>query len=155
MGLIITLVLAGIILILAEIFLIPGIGIAGVLGVLSLCGSCWYAFAYMSPLTGAVATIVNVVLLTVLLCYAFRAKTWKKLELSTVIDNAESEEKACGGDKGKTVTRLCPMGTARIGNKNYEVTAFEGMIDAGTPVEVVHIENNKIYVKVIMPDEAF
>ena len=29
------------------------------------------------------------------------------------------------------------------------------MIDAGTPVEVVHIENNKIYVKVIMPDEAF
>ena len=53
-------VLAGIILILAEIFLIPGIGIAGFLGVLSLCGSCWYAFAYMSPLTGAVVTIVNV-----------------------------------------------------------------------------------------------
>ena len=62
MGLIITLILAGIILILAEIFLIPGIGIAGVLGVLSLCGSCWYAFAYMSPLTGAVVTIVNVAL---------------------------------------------------------------------------------------------
>ena len=155
MGLIITLILAGIILILAEIFLIPGIGIAGFLGVLSLCGSSWYAFAYMSSLTGSIVTIFNVVLMTVLLIYAFRAKTWKKLELSTVIDNAESEEKVGVGDRGKTVTRLGPMGTARIGNKNYEVTAFEGMIDAGTPVEVVHIENNKIYVKVIMPDEAF
>lgn len=79
MGLIITLVLAGIILILAEIFLIPGIGIAGVLGVLSLCGSCWYAFAYMSPLTGAVVTIVNVVLLTVLLCYASARKLGRNL----------------------------------------------------------------------------
>ncbi len=29
------------------------------------------------------------------------------------------------------------------------------MIDAGQEVEVVHIENNKIYVKAVMPNEAF
>ena len=47
------------------------------------------------------------------------------------------------------------MGTARINGKSYEVTALEGMIDAGSEVEVVHIENGKIYVKPVMPDEAF
>ena len=44
MGLIITLILVGIVLMIAEILLIPGVGVAGILGLLSLGGSCWYAF---------------------------------------------------------------------------------------------------------------
>ena len=39
MGLIITLILVGLVLILAEILLIPGVGVAGVLGLLSMGGS--------------------------------------------------------------------------------------------------------------------
>ena len=54
MGLTITLILAGIILILAELLLIPGVGVAGILGVLSICGASWYAFAVLGPLTGAI-----------------------------------------------------------------------------------------------------
>ena len=53
------------------------------------------------------------------------------------------------------MTRLGPMGTARFDGKSYEVTALEGMIDAGQEVEVVHIENNKVYVRAVMPNEAF
>ncbi len=155
MGLVITLVIAGIILILAEIFLIPGIGAAGILGLISLCGSSYYAFAFLSPTAGAVTTAVNIILISVLLFYALRAKTWKRLELDTVIDNKKEEETAGVGDRGKAITRLCPMGTARFNGRSYEVTALEGMIDAGSEVEVVHIENNKIYVKPVMPDEAF
>ena len=98
---------------------------------------------------------MNIVLLSALLFYALRAKTWKKLELDTVIDNKPEEENIGVGDRGKAVTRICPMGTARINGKSYEVTALEGMIDAGSEVEVVHIENGKIYVKPVMPDEAF
>lgn len=155
MGLVITLVLAGIILLLAEIFIIPGIGVAGILGLLSICGSSYYAFAFLSPTAGTVVTIFNVVVISGLLFYALRAKTWKRLELDTVIENETEEETLGTGDKGKAVTRLCPMGTARFNGKAYEVTALEGMIDAGTEVEVVHMENNKIYVKPVMPDEAF
>jgi len=44
MGLIIALVLVGLVLILAEILLIPGVGVAGILGLLSLGGSCYYSF---------------------------------------------------------------------------------------------------------------
>lgn len=155
MGLVITLILVGIILILAEILLIPGIGIAGILGVIAICGSSYYSFVAFGALTGGIVTLVNVVLLAVLLTYALRAKTWKKLQLDTVIENKPSEEQIEVGDRGRTITRLGPMGTARFNEKTYEVTALDGMIDAGTDVEVVHIENNKIYVKAIMPDEAF
>ena len=44
MGLIITLILVGLVLIFAEILLVPGVGVAGVLGLLSMGGSCFYAF---------------------------------------------------------------------------------------------------------------
>ena len=53
------------------------------------------------------------------------------------------------GDCGKTVTRLAPMGTAIIRDKAYEVKALEGMMDPGVEVEVVLIEDNRIYVRPI------
>ena len=155
MGLVITLILVGIILILVEILLIPGIGIAGILGLTSICGSAYYAFAHLGPWTGVIVTVVNITLLAVLIFYALRGKTWKRLELDTVIDKHIKEEEVAVGDRGMAATRLGPIGTARINDKSYEVTSLEGMIDAGTRVEIVHIENNKIYVRPVMKDEAF
>ena len=155
MGLVITLILVGVILILVEILLIPGIGIAGILGLASICGSAYYAFAHLGPWTGVIVTVVNIALLAVLIFYALRGKTWKRLELDTVIDKHIKEEEVAVGDRGMAATRLGPIGSARINDKSYEVTSLEGMIDAGTRVEIVHIENNKIYVKPVMKDEAF
>lgn len=155
MGLVITLILVGIILILVEILLIPGIGIAGILGLTSICGSAYYAFAHLGPWTGVIVTVVNIALLAVLIFYALRGKTWKRLELDTVIDKHIEEEEVAVSDRGIAATRLGPIGTARINDKSYEVTSLEGMIDAGTRVEIVHIEHNKIYVRPVMKDEAF
>lgn len=155
MGLVIFLILLGIIFLLAEILLIPGVGIAGILGILSICGSSYYAFAYLSPWTGTIVTFINVVLLSILIFFALRSKTWKKFELKTVIENTAEEKKVEVGDKGVTVTRLGPMGTARFNDRSCEVTALEGMIAPGVTVEVAHIEKNKIYVTPVMPDEAF
>lgn len=155
MGLTITLILVGIILILAELLIIPGVGVAGILGILSICGASWYSFAYLGPWTGTLVTLFNVAALSVLTYFALRARTWKKLELNTVIEKNESVIKVNVGDHGRTITRLAPMGSARIGEFKIEVTALEGMIDAGTEIEVAHIENNKVYVRPVMPDEAF
>lgn len=148
MGFIITLILVGLVLIFAEILLIPGVGIAGVLGLLSMGGSCFYAFHELGTTAGAIVTGVNAVLIAALTVWVLRAKTWKRMSLETNIDS-----KAVGGvslslgDRGKTVTRLAPMGSARFGNYIVEVKALEGMLDPETPVEVVLIEDNKIYVK--------
>ena len=149
MGFVITLILVGLILIFAEILLIPGVGIAGVLGLLSLGGSSFYAFSQMGTTAGVIVTAVNVVLVVVLTIWVLRAKTWKRLTLETNIESkAVSFESSVlsVGDKGKAVTRLAPMGTVRFGEYAVEVKALEGMIDPGTDVQVVLIEDNRIFV---------
>ena len=61
MGFIITLILVGLVLIFAEVLLVPGVGIAGILGLLSLAGSCFCAFTQIGTTTGVIVTAVNVV----------------------------------------------------------------------------------------------
>lgn len=153
MGFIVTLILVGLVLIFAEILLIPGVGIAGVLGLLSMGGSCFYAFHELGTTAGAIVTGVNAVLITALTIWVLRAKTWKRMSLETNIDSKAVEGVSLSlGDRGKTVTRLAPMGSARFGNYIVEVKALEGMLDPETPVEVVLIEDNKIYVKPVGTD---
>ena len=148
MGFIIVLILVGLVLIFAEILLIPGVGVAGILGLLSMGGSCFYAFYEFGNVTGYIVTAVNVVLLVALSIWVLRAKTWKRMSLETSIDSKAVESSVLAvGDRGKTLTRLAPMGSARFGDFVVEVKAVEGMLDPNIEVEVVLIEDNRIYVK--------
>lgn len=150
MGFIIALVIVGIVLIFAEILLIPGVGVAGILGILAIGGSCWYAFFEFGNMVGAIVTGVNVVILVLLTVYVLRAKTWKRMTLNTNIDSKaiSLEDKALRvGMRGRTITRLAPMGTARFGDESVEVKALEGMIDPEVDVEIVLLEDNKVYVR--------
>lgn len=142
------LVLIGLVLIFTEILLIPGVGVAGTLGVISLGGACYYAFYELGTLTGYIVTSVNVVLLIGLTVYVLRAKTWKRFTLNTNIDSKAVilDDVPVIGDRGRTSTRLAPVGMVRIGKHSVEAKALEGMIDSGVDVEVVLIEDNKIYV---------
>lgn len=152
MGLIITLIIVGLVLLFAEILLVPGVGVAGILGLLALGGSCYYAFAQMGTMAGVIVTSVNVLLVVALTVWVLRAKTWKRLTLDTNIESKAVPFEASilvVGDKGKTLTRLAPMGTARFGERAVEVKALEGMVDPGVEVEVVLIEDNKIYVEIL------
>lgn len=149
MGFIITLILVGLVLIFAEILLIPGVGIAGILGLLSMGGSCFYAFSQLGPVAGAIVTAVNALLITALTVWVLRAKTWKRFTLNTNIDSkaVSSDGVLSVGERGKTVTRLAPMGMVRFDDDSVEVKALEGMIDPGVDVEIVMIEDNKVYVR--------
>ena len=150
MGFIIALILVGLVLMFAEILLVPGVGVAGILGLISMGGSCFCAFHQYGNTVGAIVTAVNVLLLIALIIWVLRAKTWKRMTLETNIDSkAVSSEAAvlAVGDRGKTLTRLAPMGSARFGNYVVEVKAVEGILDPNIEVTVVLIEDNKIYVK--------
>jgi membrane-bound ClpP family serine protease len=150
MGFIITLILVGLVLMFAEILLVPGVGVAGILGLISMGGSCFCAFHQYGNTVGAIVTAVNVLLLIALIIWVLRAKTWKRMTLETNIDSkAVSSEAAvlAVGDRGKTLTRLAPMGQAVIWGESTEVKALEGMIDSNVEVVVVMIDDNKIYVK--------
>ena len=150
MGFIITLILVGLVLIFAEILLVPGVGIAGVLGLLSMGGSCFYAFMEIGQTTGIIISVINAVLIVALTVWVLRAKTWRKMALKTNIDSKAVSSEASVlalGDRGRTLTRLAPMGSARFKDFVVEVKALEGMLDPDVDVEVVLIEDGRIYVK--------
>ena len=148
MGLIISLIIIGLLLLFAEILLIPGVGFAGILGLVSLGGSCFYAFNQMGGTVGAIVTAVNVALVVGLSIYVLRAKTWKRLSLDTNIDSkAVADTGLAVGDRGVTVSRLAPMGSVRFDTELIEVKALEGFVDPEVEVEVVLMEDGKIYVK--------
>lgn len=149
MGLITALIILGLVLLLAEILLVPGIGFAGILGLLSMGGSCYLAFTYHGTTTGLVVLSVILVLLILFLVWALRAKTWEKMSLKTnITSKAVAPEAAVSvGDKGVSITRLAPMGNARFGNNVLEVSSMSGIINSNMEVEVVMLDDQKIYVK--------
>ena len=149
---VVTLIVLGIILMLVEMLLIPGVGIAGFLSLGSLGAACWYAFAEISTAAGWWTTLAAVVVLAVLLFFALRASTWRRLELKTEVTSkvGTESEHVHVGDRGIAYTRLAPMGTGRFGAVSCEVKSHDNtMIAAGTPVEVVAIEENRPVVKPI------
>lgn len=145
-------IIIGLLLVFAEILIIPGVGVAGILGVAAMAGSCVYAFMEMSQTAGIIVTAVNAVLLVLITIWVLRAKTWQRLALQTNIDSKAivPEADVVPGTIGMTVTRLAPMGTARFGDLRLEVTAREGIIDPGVEVEVVEVDGIKVYVAAVV-----
>lgn len=145
-----SLIFLGILLMLIELLLIPGVGVAGFLGLAALVAAPYYAFVHLGTKTGIIITLIILVLIALSIVYILRAKTWKKFETHTVIDSKlnEEPEKLSVGMTGKATTRLAPMGTARFGEISCEVKSDDNsMIDAGTGLEIIRVEDNKVYVK--------
>lgn len=149
MGLIIALIILGLVLLFAEILLIPGIGFAGILGLVSMGGSCYLAFTGHGTTTGLVVLAVILVILVLFLVWALRAKTWERMSLKTNITSKAvvPEVVVSVGDKGVSATRLAPMGNVRFGDNILEVSSMNGIINSGEEVEVVMLDDRKIYVK--------
>jgi membrane-bound ClpP family serine protease len=148
--LIATFIILGLIILSLEILVIPGVGIAGVIGFILIGVGVWQAYAGHGLMAGHLV-LGGTFLLTVLtLVLSLRGKTWRRLALSTAIDskvNVIDEEKIKPGDAGKSVSRLAPMGKAQINGEFYEVTTNGDFIDQQTDIIVLNIDHNKIIVK--------
>lgn len=149
MGFIVTLIIVGTLLILAEIFLLPGVGMTGVIGFLCLAVSCACAFDTLGTIPGLIVTAISSLLFIALIVYVLKVKSWRRFMFHKVpgVADADDEDSIEIGDKGLTLTRLSPAGSAKFGNTVYDVIALEGKIAPDQEVEVVLIENNKIIVR--------
>ena len=144
------LIAVGFLFLLLEILVLPGTNIAGVVGFALLAFGIWQAYAVYGGMAGTLTLLGTLFLSALTLYYALKSKTWDKAALHKNIDsrvNVVDSEKIKVGDKGKTVSRLAPMGKAEFGEEYYEVNAMGQFIDPGTEIEVVKIENNQITVK--------
>jgi len=147
---VIILSLIGIILLLVEFFLIPGISIAGIGGFLSIIISVIFAFK-IKIWFGYLLTGFDGLILFLLLYFLFRKKTFDKIGLQEVIDGKVvivDNNKVKVGDTGMTVTRLNPIGKVMVNNVIYEGKSLDGTyIDQNKEIEIVKILNNQLIVK--------
>lgn len=144
------LILIGIILMLVEMLLVPGVGVAGIFSLASLFAACWYTFSCIGYSEGWWMTALVLVMLVVMAAVILRKRTWRRFELKTEVNSRVNEESSLVkvGDRGVAQTRLAPIGSGRFGAVSCEVKSSDNsMIDAGTPIEVVAVENNQVIVK--------
>lgn len=145
---IVLLIVIGLMLILLEILVIPGTTVVGVGGMLMVAAGVYFAFDVYGVNIG-VYTLLSVIVLTATTIYfSLKTKTWKKMMLKSQIDGKAVEEiQVKTGDRGKTVSRLAPMGKITINGSYYEAKTLGGLIDENSEIEVVKTEDNQIFVK--------
>lgn len=137
-------ILLGIVFLLAEIFLLPGITISGIAGFIFLVGGITYAYMYMGVVAGNLALLISVFLLLGSILYFIKSKSLRRISLTTNIDakvDTSDLKKISVGDVGITQSRLNPIGKVFINNLTVEAKSIDGeMIDEDTEVIVNKVE---------------
>jgi membrane-bound ClpP family serine protease len=165
----ILLFILGLILIALEIFVVPGLGVTGISGIILVVVSLGLVTLVKRPettqewmdfgstlttlgfgLVGSVATALIIAWYLPHIPYANR------LMLAPPSDNPEAfDEEGAGaatyaallGAIGEAATALRPAGKARFGEDYLDVIAEGSYVNAGARVQVIEIEGNRIVVK--------
>jgi membrane-bound ClpP family serine protease len=148
----ISLLVFGFILFIVELFVIPGTSVTGIMGIVAVVYGLVRIFTDMGNTAGWIALITVLVVCTALIAWFFKTKSWKKITLHDELEgkvNLIDEQKIKVGDEGKALSRLVPMGQADFSGETFEVHSTDGFIDQKTPIKVVKIENNKIFVTAV------
>ena len=86
-ALVVILLVFGVLLLVAELFLLPGIGIAGIVGMLSLIASVIVAYTMIGITAGRITLAATIVLTALAIIWFIRSKTLQKMSLDTTIDS--------------------------------------------------------------------
>jgi membrane-bound ClpP family serine protease len=149
---VISLILFGLFLIIAEIIFVPGTTIVGIIGFLFLLMGIGFSFSYFGAETGWITVGATAVASGLILYLAFKANVWKSFSLKSAITSKVNEgelEKLLVGTEGITISALRPVGKAELENKQYEVKTMGEYLDSGKRIRVVKIFMNQIIVEPI------
>jgi membrane-bound serine protease (ClpP class) len=150
---------AGVLMIVAELFFFPGVIIVALSGLLLMLGSLVWAMADLWPnepvsingdaftaplLNMGAGVLVAVVLAVIFARFMPRGWFWDKMILSAAIDansqalaSAGAQAGGLVGARGVVVTALMPSGQIEIDGRRYEARVAVGMLEAGATVVVV------------------
>ncbi len=149
---IVLLILFGLLFLVAELVLLPGVSIGALLALVCYGSSVYLAFRELGPFGGVVVIVVILVLSAVAVFVSLRAKTWQRFSLKQEIRSSSMprpEEELNVGDRGVTLSRLSPMGKVEIDGRIYEAKSLDAYVDPRREVEIVGFENFSIIVKTI------
>lgn len=145
-----SLIIGAVILFLVELFVIPGISVAGFLAGGCIIFANYYAFAYMGTTTGVITLIISALACIGSLVWFMRSKTLDKIALKKNITSKvdrSAEEKVKVGDIGVTTTRLALIGYAEINGDIVEVKSSDGFLNEKTPIIVDRIADGVLLVE--------
>ena len=145
---IIALIAAAVILFLVELFVIPGISLAGISALVCIIYANYYAFANLGTGAGFITLIISGIACIGSLVWFMRSKTLDKLalkkDITSKIDRSAAE-KVKVGDTGITITRLAQIGNAEINGNIIEVKSMDGLLNEKTPIVVNRITDGIIF----------
>ncbi|MDR1415547.1 MAG: nodulation protein NfeD [Odoribacteraceae bacterium] len=164
----ILLFVAGIVLLLLEIFVIPGFGVTGVAGIACILGglalagiddfSLDFAGDFAWALCRSLFFVLSCAVISLLLSLRLGPMVLGSRRLGFALRAAERVEDgyvgvdtaAAGevGRQGVAFTDLRPSGKARVGDEIYDAVSNTGaFIPRGTPVRVVKFQAGQVYVE--------
>lgn len=150
---IVLLVFFGLLFLVAELVLLPGVSVGAILAMVCYGSSIYLAFRDFGTLGGVVVIVVILVLSLVAIVVSLRAKTWQRFSLRQEIRSSNlatmPSDELQVGDRGKTLSRLSPMGKVEIDGRIYEAKSTGAYVDPQREVEVVGFENFSVIVKTI------
>jgi len=150
---IIFLILLGLLLLLIEFAVIPGVTIAGIGAFVLFVISVYIAFAQYGTIAGFITLLVILIIAPAMIVHFFKSKSGKKMILDSQIDGKVeyiNTEKIHVGDTGKSIGRLAPSGKVKVNGEVVEAQSTGGLfIDHDLDVRVIKIESNKIIVELL------
>ncbi|MCI7139561.1 NfeD family protein [Alistipes sp.] len=148
---IVLLIVLGLLFLVAELILLPGVSVGALLALVCDGFAIWLGFRDFGTAGGAVVIVAVLVLSLVVTVVSLRAKTWQRFSLRQEIRSSSTpvlpSEELHAGDRGKTLSRLSPMGKVEIGGRIYEAKSLDAYVDPQREVEVVGFENFSVIVK--------
>ena len=154
---IVVLFIIGVILILAEVFLIPGFGIAGIGGITAILISLFFIF----PNTSIAVNVLLAVILFTLVIAVFMLKKfgssrfWKRISLESDSKNyySSTSKKEYLNQEAETLSKLRPAGTIEINGKRIDAVSQGAFIEKGKKVKVISVAGSRVVVKEILEEE--
>lgn len=154
--LMIALFVLGTILIAIEL-VVPGFGIAGILGIISLILGVKIAADVVAPAILVVMIAVILIVIAFLVIWFYRSMTKggrlsKTLVLESKLEDgdgyvAPKDHGILLDKRGKTLTMLRPAGTAEFDGEKVDVITEGEFIGSGKKIEVIKVEGFKVVVR--------
>lgn len=162
--------IVGIILVIVEVFAIPGFGVAGVAGIIAMVTGLTLSLVdnvvfedpeFSGEGLGILMKSLSLVLVSMLFGLILSLWATRKLLTTTAFTNlslkseqqvsdgfigVETEGGTLLGESGTAHTVLRPSGKAMVSGKLYDAKSEYGFIDRGDPIKVIRFENGQVYV---------
>jgi membrane-bound serine protease (ClpP class) len=147
---IVTVLALGLILLFTEVAIVPGFGVAGVLGVMALGAGAVAAWTELGPFWGGITAGVSVVAAVGMLFWLPRSRAARRVVLDHSQANAvsQTDKSALVGRRGITVTPLRPTGRVRFGRDEVDVITEGEYVAANQEVEVTVVQGPLVVVRI-------